>query len=351
MSRVSPTLEGFRAAFRRPAFTLGEITWRWVVGFTATILFFFGFFEYLNTLPVTNGELIFLKSRQPYLVSQAILHILRGSLNRAVLSMALAVLLLALLWIIAASLGRIATLAAVIDYVREQISRKAADAGIEYREVVRGHVANPLHALLRIHSLRVSLALATIIAFLGASILAGFVSSDTNPKPGLVLILFVPMGVLVALAWFGLNWLLSLAAVFAVRDGHDAASSIAAAVDLCRERPAAVFAVSTWTGIAHLVAFVGATSVVSVPLGLVGMLPWRIVVLSVLLVTLAYFAVADWIYTARLAGYVAIVESPQALLVPPLPPPAPPIQAPPLQTTIDRDELILSDLPNLAPES
>ena len=67
-----------------------------------------------------------------------------------------------------------------------------------------------------------------------------------------------------------------------------------------------------------------------------------------ILITLAYFAVADWLYMARLAGYVCIAEMPQAMFAP-IPPPVPPTPVP-VQTTIDRDELILSDLPNLATE-
>src|SRR5207248_10158410 len=124
---------------------------------------------------------------------------------------------------------------------------------------------------------------------------------------------------------------------------------ISAAVALCRERTGAVLAVSSWTGLAHLVAFVGATTVVSMPLGLMPVVPWRLAMLAMLAVTLAYFALADWLYMARLAGYVCIIETPEALLapLPPVPPPPPPA---PLQTTIDRDELILSDLPNLAVE-
>ena len=79
--------------FRRPLLTFAEITWRWAVGATATALFFFGLFEYLSSLPVSRGEMLFLRSRQPYLVGQAILHILRGSLSRAVLSLLVATLL------------------------------------------------------------------------------------------------------------------------------------------------------------------------------------------------------------------------------------------------------------------
>jgi hypothetical protein len=64
---------------------------------------------------------------------------------------------------------------------------------------------------------------------------------------------------------------------------------------------------------------------------------------------LIYFVVADWLYVARLAGYVCIAETPLALLAPPPPIPLP--RTPPLQTTIDRDEAILSDIPNLAVET
>jgi hypothetical protein len=138
--------------------------------------------------------------------------------------------------------------------------------------------------------------------------------------------------------------------VFAVRDGEDAVGSISAAVTLCCERFGAVFAVSTWTGLAHLIALVGISMVVSVPLGFVALVPWRLVIFVVNLMTLAYFAVADWLYIARLAGYVCITETPLELLKPP--PPAPlPTPGPPLQTTIDRNELILSDVQNFEIET
>ena len=80
--------------------------------------------------------------------------------------------------------------------------------------------------------------------------------------------------------------------------------------------------------------------VVSAPLALAGILPWRLTMLGVVLLTLSYLAVADWLYTARLAGFVCIAEIPDALLAPP-PLPVPTIPA----ATIDRDELILSDVP------
>jgi len=351
---ISPTAEGFRAALRRPSLTVAEMMWRWTAGATAAALFVFGLFQYLDTLPVTNGELFFLRTRHPYLVAEAIAHILRGSLGRAVLAGLFGALMLMVLWIVAASVGRIATVRVLLDYFRRDVAGNASAEGVanDSQRDVAGNVSTSA-SLLRLNFLRAVVALAAAVGFVGAPILAGFASPDANPRPGLSFLLFVPLAGLICLVWCGLNWLLSLAGMFAVRDSEDAVGAISAAVTLCRERTGAVFAVSTWTGLAHLVAFVGAATLASLPVGLAGALPWRLVIVAVFLVTMAYFAVADWLYMARLAGYVCIAEMPEALLTPlpprPVPPPvsAPPVPTKPVQTTIDRDEPILSDVPNL----
>ncbi len=355
---ISPTAEGFRAAFRRPAVTLAEIMWRWTAGATAAALFVFGLFEYLNTLPVTNGELLFLRTRHPYLVGEAIAHILRGSLNRVVIAGLFAALMLGVLWIVAASVGRIATVRGLLEYFRRDVAGSVSAGGIldgSERDVASNVSTNgaPLPALLRINFLRAAVSVAGVFGLIGASILAGFASPDTNHQPGLAFFLFLPLAATICWVWWALNWLLSLAGMFAVRDGEDAVGAIAAAVTFCRERTGAVFAVSTWTGLAHLVAFVGASVVVSMPLGFAGVLPWRLVLAGVILVTVAYFAVVDWLYMARLAGYVCIAEMLQPLLspLPPAPHVPPTISGPPVQTTIDRDEPILSDVPSLAVET
>jgi hypothetical protein len=350
---ISPTAEGFRAAFRRPSLTFAEIMWRWSTGATVIAVLFFGLFEYLSTLPVTNGELLFLRTRQPYLVGEAIAHILRGSLSRGAMALLLAAMMLSMLWMLAAALGRIATVRALLDYFRTHDFGNILTVGVTNggeSEVASNVSTNGavLRSLVRLNFLRVAVVLAAVFGFLGAAILAGFASPDAHPRTGLAFFLFLPLAGLICLAWSSLNWLLSLAGIFAVRDGEDAVGAISAAVTFFRERTGAVFAVSTWTGLAHLVVFVGATTVVSMPLGLARILPWRLVVAVVIVLTMAYFAMADWLYMARLAGYVCIAEMPEELLrpLPPVPPPALPVQ-----TAVDRDELILSDLPNLAVET
>jgi hypothetical protein len=377
MTRISPTLEGFRAAFHRPSLTVAEISWRWTIGATATALYLFLFLEYLDTLPVTSGDLLLLRTRQPILIGQAFGHIFGGSLPRVAMAGLVAAMMLTFLWIFAASLGRAATVRSLIDYFAER--SKATDHGPESAPLTDSRsltsqaaaprtTSRPIGSLLRLNFLRAAVALAAILGLVGAAILvnlfsAGLSSSAAgsagvepsgspppDPGAGLAVLLFFPLAGLIFAAWSGLNWVLSMAAVFAVRDGGDARSdalgALSAAVAFCRERSGAVFAVSTWTGLAHLTAFVVATTVVSMPLALARIVPGRVVLAGVVVITLAYFAVADWLYTVRLAGYVCIAETPEALLAPPLPPVPPPVAAPPVQTTIDRDEAILSDVPN-----
>jgi hypothetical protein len=340
MSLSSPTIEGFRAAFRRPSLTFVEIAWRWTVGAVAWGLSLFWLIEYLNTLLVSKGDAALLATKQPLLVGRAIAHILRGSLNRAVFATLVVLLAVTLLWVVAASVGRIATVRGLLDRFRNNEIHNSTGTNVVVEP-------QPLRSILGLNILRAILTLAAVLGLVGAAVLASFASTPENPQPGLVFLLFLPIAGLVCLAWSALNWLLSLAAIFAVRDGNDALEAVFATVAFFREHSGPVIAVSTWTGLAHLIALSVASTAVSLPLAFLQIAPWRLVVAVIVLVTLVYFAVVDWLYIVRLAGYVFITEMPEALSEPA---PCPPQTSPP-QASMDPDELILSDIPNLAVET
>jgi len=345
--RISPTAEGFRAAFRRPLLSATEVAWRWVTGATAAALILFGLIEYLDILPVTGGDLLFLQTRQPYLVGAAIAHIFSGSLGRAALGLGFAILLLIALWIFTASVGRFATIRSLVDYFRGRAAGivSAEETNDSARDVT-GNVFRNIRALLRLNFLRAAVVLAAALALVGAAIVTSLGSADTYAEPGIGLLLFIPVAATICMIAWVLNRLLSLAAVFAVSTGESAMIAVVAAAELCCERAGAVLAVSVWTGLAHLIAFGALSVLIVMPLAFAQAMPWRLVALTTLLVALAYFAFADWLYVARLAGYVCIIEMPQALPIQPPPAPAPPsAPASALQTSIDRDELILSDVP------
>ena len=366
MPRISPTLEGFRAAWRRPSLTFAEISWRWVVGASVWALLAFSFVEYLRSLPVSNGELFLLRSHHPGLMAQAIAHIMRGSFSRVALSASVGALGLAFLWMIVASLGRAATVSGLLDYFAER-KHKIVSSQEDHSAKVQTDISSTdialeapraiFNALFGLNFLRVALALAAILGFVGAAILAGFVSTESNPRPGLAFLLFLPLAGLICFAGWQLNWFLSLAALFAVRNGEETLAALSSAVAFSRERAGAVFAVSTWFGLAHMVLLVAANTAISMPLGFVPIVPGRVVLLIVFFLSLFYFAIADWLYMGRLAGYVFIAETPEALLSPPpipsavyFPPPASPVPQslatePSVETTIDREERILSDIP------
>ncbi len=339
MPRLSPTIEGFRATFRRPSLAFTEIAWRWTVGAAAWALFLFWCIEYLDTLPVSNGDLTLLSTRQPVLVGRAIAHILRGSVNRAGLAALLATLALSLLWVVAASVGRAATVRALLDYFcRDAPCNLSA-------ETHPSAEPQPLRSLIGLNFLRVALTLAGLLAFAGAAMLVRFALPGARPHPGLAFILFLPLAGLICIVWSMLNWLLSLAGIFVIRDGDDVLSALSAAVTFSRERSGPVFAVSTWTGLAHLTAFSIATTAVSFPIAFVRVAPARLIIVCVVLVTLAYSAVVDWLYMVRLAGYVCIAEMPEDLAE------SATLPSPPPRNSIDRDEPILSDVPNLVVET
>lgn len=289
MKQRSPTLEGFQTIFRLPSLGLAEIAWRWSFGLAATAVVVFAIREYLSTLPVTAGEILLLRTRQPVLMLQALSRIFQGSAPRAVVAFIVLALALALAWIALASFGRAATLKAAIEYFRGSISSNAR-----------------FSSLLALNSLRAATMLAATVGVVGAVLVAKSVSRPDDPSPGAALLIFWLLTILIGVTCSLLNWYLSLASVFAVREGTPAFTSLIAATDLCRTRSGSLVAAGTWFGIAHVILFVVASSAVAFPLGFAEVLPGGMVFGGVLLVTLLYFAAVDFLYVGRLASYVFI---------------------------------------------
>jgi hypothetical protein len=331
----SPTLEGFKAIFRRPSFGLAEIAWRWSLGFAGLSLFVLGLVEYFDTLPVGAADMFLLRTRQPVLMGRALEHILRGSALRLGEAGLLLGLAFAVAWVAVASLGRAATLQALLNYFVGSASRHEAERPWRLRSLVG------------LNSFRAAVTLAAAAGYLGAILLAGAVSPNDDPSPGSAFLVFLMVFMLVNLAWLVVNWFLSLASLFVVAEGEDTFGAMAAAADVCRARTGPLMAVSFWFGLGHGGAFFLASSVAVFLLSFLAVLPGGVVLGGVLLVTLAYFAVADSLHVGRLAAYVYIAESHEDLAIPQFVETSPPNDPPSSlrDGRIDPDELILSDLP------
>jgi hypothetical protein len=341
MTRPSPALLGFRAIFHRPSLGLAEMAWRWSFTAAAGLLLFFSLFEYLDTLPVSNADLLLLRTSQPVLISRALLHIFRGSGFRVMQTALLLGLTLGMAWVAVASLARAATVKAVLAYFRE-----SGIAIPEQQPEGNWH----LRSLFTLNFFRLATTLAAIVGIVAAILLGGTASRPSDPAPGSALLIILTIVMLVWFAWSTLNWFLSLAPIFVVAEGKDTFGAIAAAIELCQTHAGSVFATGTWFGLAHITAFVVAGSVVHITLGYAAVLPREVMRSSVVVFALLYSAIADFLYVGRLAAYVAIVEMPEALVVaeiapPPLPSRGIPRDLNPESPAVDPSELILSDVP------
>ena len=352
MSAWSPTIEGFRTMFRRPAVSLAEVSWRWSFGAAAGVLLGLAILAYLDTLPVDRTDMILLRTGQPVLIGQAISHILHGSTMRVASASIILFAALALLWIFLASLGRGATLIPLLDHIRQRARAFAIDrVDIDSKLMSEDRTTWSISSLAGLNFLRAALTLAAIAGGIGAIILAGFASTPARPHPGTVFLLTSAMLLVLWLIWSFISWFLSVAAIFVVRQAEDTFGALSAAVDLCRDHFGPVIAVGTWFGLAHLVLFLAATSAVAFPFALVPAIPMSLVFTTVLLLTLAYFAIVDTLHIGRLASYVAILEAPPPARHLPILPSAPPwppvaIGVQPETARVDQSELILSDTPS-----
>jgi hypothetical protein len=331
MKQRSPTLEGFRAILRVPSLGLAEIAWRWSFAVAVGAFLIFGALQFLDTLPVTSGEIALLRTRQPTLVARAISHIVHGSAPRALAAAVVIALCVGIAWIFVASLGRAAGIRAMLDYFRVASNSSQTAA---WR----------LTSMMGLTFFRLAATLAAAVACLGALFLASPSSPEAGTSPGIVALIFFASVVLIVSVWSTLNWFLSLASIFAIGEGRDTFGALASAVDLFRSHSAPLLAVGTWFGLAHAGAFFLFSALAMVPIALTKAVPVRAVLFGLLVVVLLYFAVVDFLRVGRFAGYVYISCGPE---------PAPLVPAPQLfggspsltpSARVDQDEPILSDL-------
>ncbi len=295
MSNPSPLRSGFSAAFRRPSLALAEITWRWTWGLASLLMVIAAARAYLRSLYVSGGERFELRSGDPGLIADAISRILTGT-GPLLIKLLLVILPpIFILWIVAASLGRAATLNDLL-------------GGGKGRAAMR--------PLLGVHFLRAALALALVLGYVGAALVASLVvrpAGDADPQAlvdgiWLYLLIFLAILVVVVSAWSMLNWFLSLAPVFVVRDGHDGLAAFSASVKLSRRRRSEFTTVGLVLGAIRFVWVVAITVVSLISAMLIPAAPWLGWTL-IILFALLYFAVADWLYIARLGAYVAIAQA------------------------------------------
>jgi hypothetical protein len=282
MRARSSIRRGLTAIAEQPALPLAEIAWRWCFAAAAATLAAMAVLEYLNSISVSWGERLLLESDQPLLAVAALAHAVRGSAARLAAGIIVAGTAVAILWMLFSALGRLVTLQALLPQAR-----------VAYRP------------LLGLSFLRAGLFLAAVLAGLGALILAGFAGPPGDAAPSVVLAAALVAGIW--LAWALLNWLLSVAAIFVIRDDQHTFGAIVAAVDLIRSQFGEVVLTNLPFVLLHYLALAAAIAsgvlVFDVMTRVSPEAGWALVAIAA-----GYFAYADFLYITRLAAYVELAE-------------------------------------------
>ena len=279
---------------------MAEIAWRWAFGACALAMVAMAALQLLRATLVTPGDAAAFRGHDSTLMALAVLHVWQH-LRLPLLRLLLVVIpTLTLLWIVLASIGRAAVLPLLV----------------EVRSVFRRRSIFAINALRAVWMLAAgaSCLLAIALASLAA---ARFTPDPYQPNLPLYFLLVLVLLPVILIAWSTLNWLLSLAPIFCVRQGATALDAITEARRAVGGYRPAFSALSLAYGALRLLVlllYVGTTTLAgSLAAQVLGMgAAWAVVIL----LSLIYFVVADFIYVARLAAYVAIL-SPQAEDKPP----------------------------------
>ncbi len=267
---------------------------------------------FLDSLKISAGDEFLLRSQQPHLLSNALQHIFRGSLSRFVVEQTVLLLGTLLLWALATTAGRAATLrrlVAMFSVEEETSSMRWNFAPIFVLQLLR--------------------ATWSLIAFaVGAGFLVwGIVmAQDEHPLRAAIALSF---GVgLAGLTGILLNWYFGLAPLFCVRNNVGAAGALDQTVGFSSRQPGQLVLLGVGFFLLRLVWAASMTLVFLSPLNLLTQIDGRWVALLMGAAALAYFAGVDLLSLARWGSYVSLAEedanpAPQAEM------PMPQVSSPP----------------------
>ncbi len=220
MKQRSPVSIGFETLFRRPSLGLAEVSWRWSFAATCMLLCTFSLIEYLDSLPVNSADRLLLRTRQPSLIFQAFIHIIRGSAPRLVGVLLILAVVIAVVWIALASVARAVTVKALVsNFGKSDATQNSATAA-------------PPSSLLTLNVFRAATMLAAGIASVGTTLLVAKVTPQASSALAAAFQLSQGVLMLIWVAWFVINWFLSLATLVAVVHDQDTFSAIRDTMEL-----------------------------------------------------------------------------------------------------------------------
>jgi hypothetical protein len=282
----NPINSGFRAVRRDPVIVLTEVLWRWSFGVIASLILFFSGLVLLGAVPDSSSTMKAFRSHDPALMAFMTLHVVRALGNKAIVAAIALPASIALLWSVLAALGRSVTLKRL----------RPGVAPLSFR------------ALLALHCLRALIAWMALLAIVGAIGTAVWIAiSSSKPDLFLFYIIVTPTVLLIGGLWLAVNWSLSLAGVFGTerKSFWDARRQAKLVIRAQRSDFAGTSFVFL---LLRLVALLIAFAAIGIPSGMINNSPQDYAALFAA-VLLAYFAVGDFLYVARMASYLALASA------------------------------------------
>ncbi len=283
----NPITQGLRAVTRDPAIFLVEVLWRWSFALLACLLVVGVGLMLLGPLhvgPVWDNAW---RSRDPQRMSQVLVGVVLILGVKVIITAVIAVpLAIALLWGILSALGRFVTVKRL----------RAGLTSLRFRSI------------LALQFLRGFIGWLSFVLLFGA-IFGEALIANRGSKPDLLLyyLMVMPSVILIGAFWLTVNWYLSLAAIFG-REGQSLRGAVRQARQTVRQQRSDfagtgfVFLLFRIVILLIVVAICGLTS------GMAGTASQSYFVL-LMVVSLAYFVVADFLYMARMAAYLALAAA------------------------------------------
>ncbi|HUQ50411.1 MAG TPA: hypothetical protein VM056_06855 [Terriglobales bacterium] len=310
MSKSRAIREGFTSVFRDPLIYVAELAWHWTYGIAAALLTIYAVLLFLNSLPVSDRDLFGLSGIIPGLYAEALANIFRGSGPKMVRTLLFLAIGLGMLWFLAASFGRVATLTAMM--------RKK----------------NPrIRPVLRLHFLRLMVGAMALVAYMGALAVAASAAKFENGSGyhvGKFYLVFLIFSFVIGSAWSSASWYLSLGPLLSIRNETGTLDSLYDVAALVRRRPSQFTWVGIFYGIVRATVWFFAFFIFLAVMGSVMQAPPGIATGVFILLVASFSAVSNLINILRLSSYSRVVQWDEDERLRPQAPPVPQVIAPPL---------------------
>jgi hypothetical protein len=285
--------EGFRILRSDPTLLPLELLWRWSFGLGLLAALFFAYAHLRQAVLLSDADQAALSSQDPLAMATAAAGLIAGAQPLLLRTLTQVSGVVAVLWVAAVALGR-GILGRII------ARRFAVDYGLRIASD-----APRWRSFAILKMARVLMLLILVIGYLGGGLVAAVVNAPGQNVLTDALIIFAAVAV-AGVVWSYVNWVLSLAPIFVVRDGLPPLDSVVAAVAFIRRNYSHLKAIALWNstlrGLVATVITIAGVVTVSLRATLPG---WTITVL-VALETLVYLVVSDFFLLARFAAYNSV---------------------------------------------